>query len=76
LERLIRIEAHSGNQDDRLSDLELRSKESDIKIDVLEAKISKIVEKDPCTKFDTDLAITGSREKRPARLLPISFLYG
>jgi len=74
LDRLTKLEARSGNQDGRLSHLELKSKQSETKIDGLEAKILRLVEKD--SYDDTDLA-TGieTREKRPARLLPFRVLY-
>ncbi len=74
LDRLLRLEERSGIQDGRLTHLELRSKQSEIKFDGLETKISEIIKVDHAKNGKIDLG--QARERRPARLLPSSMLYG
>jgi len=82
LDRLVRLETHSGNQDNRLTDHELKIKQSETKINGLEIKVSGLFAKNIKTENQENgnnkLGSTEilTRSKRPVRLLPTSILFG
>ena len=80
LNRLVRLEAHSENQDDRLTKQELKAKQTETQLNDLETRIVKLSEKNAnivYTKIKNKLGTEIlTRNERPARLLPFNFLRG
>jgi len=68
LDRLIRLEDLTKNQDSRLANIEVRNKDHEDKIDKLETNMLNFI-KANSNKFAAEVT---TREKRPASHIPIS----
>lgn len=74
LDRLVRLEVRSRNQEDRLAKQEFNTKQAETRLNELETRIVKLSEKNTdADKLGTEIL---TRNERPVRLLPFTVLHG